>query len=333
MVNLKAGITGLGIALPNRVITNEKIEKIIGVPEGWVLEKKLGIEERRWVSDNEQVSDLGTKAAFAAIENADIRKEEISYIIAATSSPEHIWPSTACLIQQKLELDNIPAVDIQAVCSGFAYGLDMTSQLIHKYPKILFVCTEALSRFLNPKDEKVFPLFGDGAAAVIIENVKEPFGVLGSLLGADGKGSDLLGIGAGGSKLPSSEIKYHTIKMDGRQVYRFAVSKPKEIAEKILSQFNLTKDDIKFFVLHQANERITREFEQKMGLVGTDKVYSNIANLGNTSSASIPLALHELYQNGRLEKEDLVVTIGFGAGLTWGANLICWNLEKPKGSD
>lgn len=327
---MNTGFLGIGVSLPETILDSFEIEKKLGKEKGWIF-RRTGIKQRRIISDDKQVSDLGKEAALRAIKNAGIRKEDIDYILVATSSPEMIWPSTACIIQEKLKLLNVPCVDIQAVCSGFSYGLDLANAKIEKNPemKILFICTEAFTRMVDKEDQVTYPLFGDGAGAVVLGKVENSYGILRNYLGADGRMTNLLKIPAGGSANPCNRPKSHKVLMEGTEVFKYVLDLLPKITKDALEKCNLSINDIKYFIPHQANQRITSDFEGKMDLKGSEKVFSNIEKYGNTSCASIMIALNELYESGKLKKGDLVVTIGFGAGFTWGINIIRWNL-KPK---
>ncbi len=324
-----AGIKGIGIYLPQKVITSSYIEKKLNMSEGWI-EKRSGIRERRQILSNQEVSDLGAIASLKAIEDAGLKNEDIGFILVASSSPEMVWPSTASIIQKKLGISDIPCLDIQAVCSNFVYGLEHCCLLVPKYQNILFICAEAITRFLNEDDQGTYPLFGDGAAALVIGNVKEGYGVLSSKLGADGTKADLLYIPAGGSAIPFMDKGSHSIYMDGQEVFKLAIDIPAKITKEILSENSISLDEVKFFIPHQANQRIIDAYKKEMELVDKGKVFSNIEKYGNTSSASIPIAFFELYESGLLENGDLVVTVGFGAGFTWGVNIIRWYLTEEE---
>jgi len=327
-MNLRVGILGLGIYLPERIIPNHIIEQKLGLESGWI-EERSGIKERRLISDNEQVSDLAYRASMSAIEDAGIDRSEIGYIFLSTSSPEYPWPATACLLQAKLGI-KAACIDLNAVCAGFTAGLDFADGHVknHKGMKVLLVCSEAFTRMSNPKDKGTYPLFGDGTGAVILGPVEEPYGIIGSLAEADGTKADILKIPAGGSKMLYSSVKTdHMVYMEGSEVFRTATRVLPPFVERLLKEYELSTDDIKYFVFHQANQRILDIVAKKIGLKNNDRVFSDIGKYGNTSSASIPIALYELYRGGKLQKGDLICTVGFGAGMTWSGNIICWNLD------
>ncbi|OIP22984.1 3-oxoacyl-ACP synthase [bacterium CG_4_10_14_0_2_um_filter_33_32] len=332
VVILNVGILGIGVYLPDQIVNNSTIEQELKKNFGWI-EKRTGIRKRRVIASNQQVSDLAALAAEAALKDANLDKADISLILVATSSPEMPWPSTACLVQDKLGITTgIPCFDIQAVCSGFSYGLDIACKYSKQDGNILFICAEAFTRITNPKDDGTYPLFGDGAGALIIGHVEQGYGILDSQLGADGEKHHLLRIPAGGSAILYGEKKLHFVHMDGREVFKIATDIPFRITQNILDKNSISVTDVKFFVPHQANQRIIDAYAKGLGFFGSNKVFSNIAEYGNTSSASIPIALHELNSHGLLEKGDIIVTVSFGAGFTWGANIIRWNLEK-RGAD
>lgn len=325
---MAAAITGLGVYLPEKILTNAQISKFVDTTDEWIT-TRTGIKERRLISDQEQVSDIGVKAAKVAIEQANINPQTIDLIVFASASPEMIWPATACLIQAKLGLKDVPAFDLQAACTGFSYALTVIDALITAkfYKRVLLVCAEAMSRFINWQDRSTCILFGDGAAALILEPAKPGYGFLAHWLAADGNSADLLKIAVGGSaKTCSAQVRAEetqTITMNGSEVFRFAVKALPESIVKVLEQAKLTIDDVAFFLPHQANKRIIEAASQRLKLPAT-KVVCNIAKYGNSSTASIPIALWELLKETKVKDKDILLFAGFGAGLTYGANLLRW---------
>ncbi|MBI4744884.1 MAG: ketoacyl-ACP synthase III [Actinobacteria bacterium] len=323
------GIAGIGSYVPEKVLTNSSLEEMVDTSDEWIR-TRTGIIERRIVSEDENTSDLAVEAAKKAIKDAGISEDEIDLVVVATASPDLIWPSTACIVQNKLKIKNCGAFDISAVCTGFVYGLAVASQFVATgmYKNVLLIGAESISRFIDWKDRNTCVLFGDGAGAVVLQEATEGFGVLKNYLGADGKRIDILKIPAGGSAIPSSyesvEKKLHYIHMNGNEVYKFAITALVKSVKKVLSSSGFSLDEVNYIIPHQANQRITEAASARLK-IDRNKIISNIDKYGNTSSASIPIALDEIYQSGKIKYGDLVITVGFGAGLTWGANLIRWN--------
>ncbi len=324
----RSDIAGFGLGIPDRIMTNADLEKIVDTSDEWII-TRTGIRERRIAPDDVNVSDLAAEAGLDAIADAGLSAEDIDLIVVATGSPELIWPSTACLTQTKLGLDSCPAFDLQAACSGFTYGMTVADGLIASgvYKTVLLIGAEVMSRFVDWKDRGTCVLFGDGAGAVVLRPAREGYGVKASVLGARGSGSDLLLIPAGGSgRVCSAEVvneEAQMIRMKGNEVYRFAVKILPENIEAVVAEAGLTLGDVDHIIPHQANQRIIEVAAERMG-IERDKIISNIAKYGNTSAASIPIALAELDREGRLKPGDIIITVAFGAGLTWGANLLRW---------
>lgn len=306
-------------------MTNFDLEKIVDTNDEWI-KSMTGIRERRIVSDGENVSDLAARAGLAALADAGLDGPEIDLVLVASGSPEMIWPSTACLAQAKMGLNGSAAFDIQAACAGFVYGLAIADSMISSgaYRHILLVGAEAMSRLVDWGDRNTCVLFGDGAGAVVLGPAGTGYGVIGNYLASDGAGADLLKIPAGGSGMQCDAASgQNSIKMRGHEVFKFAVKTLPIAIEKVLEKANLTIADIDYCVPHQANRRIIEAAVERLGLP-LEKVVGNIEKYGNTSTASIPLALEELIHSGRLKPGDVIVTAGIGAGLTWGANVIRW---------
>lgn len=326
---MAADIVGLGIVLPDKVLTNADLEKIVDTNDEWIV-TRTGIRERRIIGDDMQVSDLAAGAGLAAVADAGIDKNAIDLVLVATGSPEMTWPSTACLTQAKMGLGRCAAFDVQAACTGFVYGLAVADSLIASgmFKTILLIGAEANSRLLDWSDRGTCILFGDGAGAVVLREARPGFGVLANYLDADGRGADLLKISAGGSGEPccpeALAAKRDKIKMSGNEVFRFAVKTLPKCIEAVLEKADLEIEDIDYFIPHQANYRIIDAAIERLGLP-KERTIGNIAKYGNTSTASIPLVLDEVYRNKSLRKGDIIVTAAFGAGLTWGANVIKWS--------
>lgn len=329
-MNKKAGILGVGSYVPETIIDNFYFEKIMDTSDEWI-KTRTGISERRHASENEATSDLSTKAALKAIECANLTPNDIDLIIVATATPDMIFPSTACLVQENIGAINAAAFDISVACSGFLYGMTIAKQFVDTkmYKNVLVIGAETLSRFLDYSDRTTSILFGDGAGAVVIGNV-ECGGILSTYLGSDGSGADALNIPAGGSKLPATQKtidnKLHSIKMAGNSVYKFAVRIMGEASLKALEMANLTTEDIDCLIPHQANTRIIDASAKKLKL-DKDKVFVNLDKYGNMSAASVPVAMDEAYRQGKIKKGDNVVLVGFGGGLTWGASVINWSIQ------
>lgn len=323
------GIAGLGSFLPETVRTNKDFTEYLDTSEEWIV-TRTGIKERRYASEQEACSDLGIKAARLALEDAGLNAEDVDLILVATITPDMLFPSTACIIQDSIGAKNAAAMDISAACTGFIYALAVGSQFVASgmYDNVLVVASEVLSKVLNFEDRTTSVLFGDGAGAAVLRPVPEGQGFLAFDLGADGGGVDLLKVSAGGSRKPATletvNNKEHTITMSGNEVFKFAVRVMGETSIRALDKAGLKREDIDFLVPHQANTRIIDSAVKRLG-ISPDKVYVNLDKYGNMSSASIPVALDEARQKGLLKQNDIVVLVGFGAGLTWGASVLKWS--------
>ncbi|HOF17275.1 MAG TPA: beta-ketoacyl-ACP synthase III [Phycisphaerae bacterium] len=323
----RAAITGLGSALPDKVMTNFDFEKIVDTSDEWIVQR-TGIRQRRVAGDGESTATLGAQAARAALEDAGIAPTDLDLILCCTITPEMIFPATACFIQQALGATDVPAFDISAACSGWLYGLTIASQFIENgmYRRILVVGAEALTRFADFTDRTSCILFGDGAGAAVLEaSDDDRRGILYNVLHADGAGWDFIHVPAGGAKTPAShqtvDDHQHYIHMRGRDVYKFAVEKMQWLLADCMEKCGLTVDDVDLVVPHQVNIRIISSATEKLKFP-IDKVYVNIDRFGNTSAASIPIALTEARQAGRIGKGSLVVLVAFGAGLTWAGTVV-----------
>lgn len=329
-----AHITGWGMAVPEKILTNDDIAQFVETSDEWIKEM-TGIRERRIANPEETTGMLATQAALKAMEVANVRPTDIDMIIVATSSPEHLFPATACLVQDKIGATNCGAFDILAACSGFIYGLDIASQAIKSgsIKTALVIGAETLSRLVNWRDRTTCILFGDGAGAFVLQASEEPGGVLSSMLRSDGSGGDLLSIPAGGSHIPASPHSVgnglHFIQMNGREVFRFATRVMAKATEQVVEAAGLTVEDIHLIVPHQANYRIIEAAAKGLKLP-IEKFVINLDRYGNTSTASIPIAVCEAIEKGRIQREDRIVIVGFGAGLTWGAAAIQWTGPFPS---
>lgn len=325
---MSVGIVGTGIYLPEKILTNADLEKIVDTNDQWIRER-TGIEERRILDEGLATSDIAYRAALEAIRNAGVSPEEIDLILVATITPDMSFPATACLVQDKLGAVKAAAFDISAGCSGFVYGLGIGSQFIKTgmYKTVLVIGAEVLSRVLNWKDRNTCVLFGDAAGAAVLRPVEDGFGILSMELGADGSGAELLKQNMGGARskitVGNCDSFDRYLSMAGREVFRFAVKIMGECALIALEKAGMNEKDISCFIPHQANIRIIEAAARRLD-ISMEKVFVNVHKYGNTSAASIPVALHEAYCEGKIKKGDNVVLVGFGAGLTWGAAVIKW---------
>lgn len=322
------GIVGLGSYVPEKTLTNFDLEKMVDTSDEWITER-TGIKQRHIAADDEATSDMSLKAAEKALADAGVAPEEIDLIIVATASPDHAFPSTACLIQDRIGAKNAAAFDLSAGCSGFVYSLGVASQMVKSglYNKALIIGAETLSRIMNWKDRNTCVLFGDGAGAAVIGVVEDGFGVLGIDLGSDGSGGKYLFQPAGGSRKPASEETVanheHTIHMNGPEVFKFAIQIMGKTAKRALAKAGMKPEEIDLLVPHQANMRIITSAAKRLK-APMEKVWVNVDKYANTSAASIPIALCEAQQAGALKKGDNVLLVGFGAGLTWAAIVLKW---------
>lgn len=323
-----AGILGMGIYIPERVVTNDDLSKIVDTNDEWIY-SRTGIRERRFVAPEQATSDLAIEAGKRALEDANVSVDEIDLIIVATCTADHVCPSTAALVQNGLGAKNAAAFDISAACSGFVYSFVVASQMIISglYKKILVIGAESMSKFLNEEDRSTLILFGDGAGAAVVGEVEQGYGYLSSCLGADGSGRDSIYIPAGGSREPLTpevlEKRRQFFCMEGADVFKFAVKMMGETAKKTLELGNLKPEDVDLLIPHQANIRIINASAKRLGLQD-EKVYVNIHKYGNTSGASIPIALWEAREEGRFKDGDVLLLVGFGSGLTWAGCAIRW---------
>lgn len=330
------GILATGSYTPERVLSNFDLEKMVETTDEWIV-SRTGIRERRICSPEQASSDLAYEAAKKALERANISAEQLDMIIVATVTPDMMFPSTACILQEKLGAKRAAALDVSAACTGFLYGITTAAQFIANglYKYVLVVGVETLSKITNYKDRNTCVLFGDGAGAAVIGEVREGFGFQSFELGADGAGGELLCLPAGGSRIPASsetvEKNLHYLSMAGSEVFKFAVRVMNSATEAVLSKAGVDRENIDLLVPHQANKRIIDSAVQRFGL-SEDKVVINLDRYGNMSSASIPVALDEAIAAGRVKEGDNVILVGFGGGLTWGATLLKWSTTPAEGS-
>lgn len=302
---------------------------MVKTSDEWIR-TRTGIIERRIADEGSSTSDLAVEAAKKAIADAGITAAEIELIVLTTASPDFIFPATACQVQYKLGIKDCPAFDVMAVCTGFSFGLSVAAQYVatRTYKTVLLIGAENITRFIDWTDRNTCVLFGDGAGAVVLREVEPGLGVLSSFLATDGSGLDLIKIPAGGAKMPCSEKalkgKLAYIQMNGSEVFKFAVRAIPQAARKALHLSHLKITDVDYFIPHQANGRIIDAAAKRLH-IDRDKVICNISRYGNTSTASIPLAIDEIYRDKRLKKGDILLLVGFGSGLTWGANVVRWS--------
>lgn len=324
-----AHITGWGMYVPQKILTNDELAKIVDTNDQWIRER-TGIRERRIAADNQSTAVLGAEAAIQALRVAKIAPTDLDLIICSTSSPEHTFPATACLIQDAIGATRAGAFDLSAACSGFIFGLQMAAQTIRAggAKNALVIGAETLSRFVDWKDRNTCILFGDGAGAFVLQASEKPGGVQGAVLRSDGSGSDLLSLPAGGSRHPASELTVHTgmhfIHMDGKEVFRFATRVMAQATTEAAQKSGWKTEDLNLVIPHQANLRIIEAAARGLKLP-PEKFMVNLERYGNTSTASIPIAAVEAVQQGKLRPGDKIVLVGFGAGLTWGALAAEWS--------
>ncbi len=323
---LKVRIAGNGSYVPETVLTNRELEKRIETSDQWIVER-TGIRERRIVSSDEATSDLAVKAAFEALKRAAISPEDVDLIIVATSMPDMFFPSTACIVQDKLGAKRAAAFDLSAACSGFLYGLSVGEQYVRSgtYRNVLVIGAETMSRLTDWDDRRTCVLFGDGAGAVVLSPSDSDRGILSVHLHSDGALFDLICVPGGGSAIPPSEKvlleKLNTIKMKGSETFKIAVRNLEEAAHEALRATGMSIEDIDWLVPHQANIRILKAVADRLKFP-KEKMVINLDKYGNTSAASIPLAFDEAVSDGRIQEGDTVLFLAFGGGLTWGSAVV-----------
>jgi len=316
--------------VPDRVVTNLDLEEIVETSDEWIQDR-TGIRERRFVAAGEANSDLSMRAIQNALSQTDVRAQDLDLIIVATVTPDMLFPSTACVVQQKLGATKAWGFDLSGACSGFLYALTTGAQFIETgvYSKVMVVGTDVMSSIIDFRDRSTCVLFGDGAGAVLLEPSKDGNGIIDFVLGSDGSGGDFLYMPAGGSRLPASAEtvaqRKHFVHQDGRNVFKFAVKLMTEVSAEVLSRNNLTGDDIKLFVPHQANLRIIKSSVERLKL-RPDQVLINIDRYANTTAGTIPIGLTEAWHSGRIKSGDKVLLASFGAGFTWGSLLLQWSI-------
>ncbi len=324
----QAGILGVGSFTPEKILTNADLEKIVNTSDEWIVER-TGIHERHIAGEDEAASDLAVPAARAALEASATAPEALELIIVATVTADHLFPSTACVVQEQLGAANAGAFDISAGCSGFIYGCNIASGFIEagKFNRVLVIGVETLSKIMDFTDRNTCVLFGDGAGAAVLGPAKPGGGILAGYMKADGSLGYLLEMPAGGSRTPAThesiDGRLHYIKMAGREVFKHAVRSMCDAARSVLAAAGHTGEDVDILVPHQANWRIMSVVADRLK-IPREKVFVNLDKYGNTSAASIPIALTEAVAQGRIKSGSLVLNVAFGAGFTWAANLIRW---------
>ncbi len=321
-------IRGIGYYVPEEVLTNQYFESYLDTSDEWITQR-TGIKERRRAAPDENTSDLGKRAAEIAIKNAGIDVSEVELIICATATPDTLFPSASCVIGHKLGIGGVPAFDLAAGCTGFVYALSVADAFVRSgaYKNVLVIGAEILTRIIDPMDRSTCVLFGDGAGAAVVSATEEDRGILGFKLHADGGYGNLLYLPARGTAMELTEEvirkRLHYTKMKGNELFKIAVREMGSVAVELLDELGVDKSQVDWLVPHQANIRIINALAKRLNLP-MDKVVVNIEKYGNTSAASIPIALGEAVEDGRIKRGDLVLMVAFGAGLTWGALLLKW---------
>lgn len=325
---LRGRIIATGSYVPENVVTNQDLEKIVETSDDWITER-TGIKERRIVNGDQATSDLAFEAASIALKRAHLKAKELDLIIVATITPDMPFPSTACILQDRLGAKNAAAFDVNAACSGFLYGLHIANSLIRSgtNQRILLIGAEVLSKVTDWQDRTTCILFGDGAGAAILEATKEKRGILSTSINSDGSLSDLICLPGGGSRNPCSKDtilkRLNFIKMKGNETFKVAVRTLEELVVKTLKDNKLEPSELSLLIPHQANIRIIQATAKRLNMP-MEKVFVNIGKFGNTSAASVPIALDEAVQTGRVQDGDYILLEAFGGGLTWASSLIRW---------
>ncbi|HUA09843.1 MAG TPA: beta-ketoacyl-ACP synthase III [Candidatus Acidoferrales bacterium] len=320
-------IAGVGHYAPERIVDNHDLEQWLDTSDEWIT-TRTGMKRRHWTSENEATSDLALAAARNALANAGLQPLDIDAYIVCTVYPDYLFPATACIVAAKLGAHDKPAFDMEIACSGFIYGLTVASSLIRSgvYKRVMLIGAETLSKLVNRNDRGTAILFGDGAGAVVLEaSVQDSF--LASELGSDGSRPELLRVESGGSRVPMTRAAIDRgqdrIHMEGREVFKFAVTKMIQATDRALEKAQLGKSDVDVLIPHQANKRII-DAAMKYLDIPPERCIVNIQEYGNTSAASIPIALSEAVRDGRIAQDDIIVFVGFGGGLSWGAVVWKW---------
>ena len=321
-------IAGTGAYAPERVLTNRDLEKMVHTTDEWIV-TRTGMRERHIAADDQAASDLGAEAARRALADAGLRADDVQMIVAATITPDHPFPNTGCMIQHKIGARNAFCMGLEAACSGFVYGVETARHFIASgaIETALIVGAEKMSALLDWRDRSTCVLFGDGAGAAVLRPAHRGRGLIASALGSDGSLGELLFVPAGGSRRPASPETVaageHYLRMNGREVYKHAVTNMVRAARAALHRAGLTVGDVRWFIPHQANLRIIGAIAERLG-APMDRFVINVERYGNTSGASVPIALDEASRDGRLRNGDIVMMLVFGGGFTWGATLLEW---------
>jgi 3-oxoacyl-[acyl-carrier-protein] synthase-3 len=325
----RARIIGTGAAVPKKILTNADLEKLVDTSDKWIMER-TGIKQRHVVSEGEKFSDLCTRAADLALKRAHLRPEDLDMILVGTISPDMPFPATSCLVQRNLGASKAAASDVAAACVGFLYGLHMGDALIQssKAENVLVIGGEILTRIVDWTDRSTCVLFGDGAGAAVLQATKGDHGILGTRMKSDGNYADFICMPGGGSNHPANdpktlEEKLPFIRMKGNETFKVAVKAMADVSSELLREQGFPLEQVDLFIPHQANDRIINAVGERLK-IPPEKVYKNIERYGNTSAASIPIALDECVREGRIEEGDLILLTAFGAGLVWGSVLLRW---------
>jgi 3-oxoacyl-[acyl-carrier-protein] synthase-3 len=331
---IKARIVGTGSYVPEKILTNQDLEKMVETSDDWIF-TRTGMKERRIAGTEEFTSDMGLEAARRALKAAHLEPEEVDLVLVATLTPDYTFPSTACLIQNQLKASHAAALDIQAACTGYIYGLAIAKAFIESgiYKNILIIASEKLSSIVNYKDRNTCILFGDGAAACVVSSEGKGLHIKDVSIGADGEQSQLLILPAGGSRMPASkasvESDLHYIKMEGKEVFKHAVRRMESAAKESLDKAGVKESEISWLVPHQANTRIIEALAKRFE-IAEERVVITIHKYGNTSASSIGIALDELLCTHPLSVKDNILLAAFGAGLTWGASVLSYIAYKDS---
>ena len=321
-------IVGVGSYVPSKILTNHDLEKMVETSDEWIT-TRTGIKERRIAAENEYTSHMAAEAAKRAMNMAGVKPEEIDLVIIATITPDMPFPATACLVQEKIGAKNAAAFDLEAACSGFIYGLEVGQQFImsRTYDTVLVIGAEKLSSIVNWTDRNTCVLFGDGAGAAILQNREDSHGLLTAVMGADGEKADLLFMPGGGSRCPATkesvDARLHYLQMDGKQAFKNAVQAMESAATEAMKRCEVDITRMKCIIPHQANMRIIDAVGERLG-AKPEQLFVNLDKYGNTSAASVAIALDEAVSSGKVSRGDLILLVVFGAGLTWGAAVIEW---------
>jgi len=328
MKHRRTKIVSTGSYIPTKIITNSDLEKMVDTSDEWIS-TRTGIKKRHIAKKGEAASDLAYHASIKALNKANLSAKDLDMIIVTTITPDMLFPATACILQDRLRARNVPAFDLEAACSGFLYGIAIASQFISTgiYDTILVVASETLSKIIDWKDRNTCVIFADGAGACILRPSNDSSGIISIYLGADGGGANLVGVPAGGSRMPATietvKKRQHYMKMKGNELFKRAVKIMVEAADKALQMGNLTYKNLDFFIPHQANIRIIQAVAKRINLP-MKKVYVNLHECGNMSAASVAVALDQAIEEGKIKKGDKILFTCFGGGLTWASMVVEW---------